>query len=98
MDRATCAYPSNRSIEAAHNVGNLVMFIDDDIRESALALARIEAYLVDTLGLLERQGMAGDDVRALASDDRVLDHVDMLGETLENLRRRMARLAASLRE
>ncbi|TPV96762.1 MAG: hypothetical protein B7733_03185 [Myxococcales bacterium FL481] len=74
------------------------MFIDDDLRESALALSRIEAYLVDTLGMLERERLAGHDMRSLAGDTAVLEHVDTLAETLENLRRRMARLAASLHE
>jgi Mg2+ and Co2+ transporter CorA len=33
----------------------------------------------------------------VANDERVLEHVDTMVETLESLRRRLARLAASLR-
>ncbi|RMG97578.1 MAG: hypothetical protein D6705_08455 [Deltaproteobacteria bacterium] len=75
----------------------LMLFIDDDLRETGLALARVEQYLVRTLGVLERPDVRRRDVHALAADQEVLDHLDVLNETLESLRRRMARLAARLK-
>lgn len=97
MDRATRAYPPTEALSRARDVENLLLFIDDDLRETALGLGNIERYLVATLGLLERDALAREEVHALASDTEVLDHVDAVVETLESLRRRLARLAGSLR-
>lgn len=97
MDRATRPYTRTSAIANAENVENLVLFIDDDLRETALSIQRIERYLVDTLSLLERDELTRADVSELVGDQRILDHVDQLNETLESLRRRMARLAANLR-
>jgi hypothetical protein len=97
MDRATRPYPKTDALTQADRVGNLLLFIDDDLRETALAMERIEAYLVATLGMLERDRLTRAQVHQLATDTTVLEHVDMLNETLESLRRRMARLAANLK-
>ena len=97
MDRATRPYPRNESISRTESVENLLLFIDDDLRETALAMERVEGFLLRTLDLLEHEELARRDVQALANDVTVLEHVDMLMETLESLRRRMARLASTLR-
>ncbi len=97
MDRATRAYPKNEALEGVRDLETLMLFIDDDLRETGLALARIEQYLVRTLGVLEQPQVTRREVHALAADQAVLDHLDMLNETLESLRRRMARLAARLK-
>jgi hypothetical protein len=97
MDRATRAYPRTDALAEADRVGNLLLFIDDDLRETALALERIERYLVATLSMLEREELSRGEVQRLATDMGVLDQVDMLNETLESLRRRMARLAGNLK-
>ncbi len=97
MDRATKSYPLTDSLSKARNVENLLLFIDDDLRETALALHNVEQFLLQTLGLLERPRLRREDVQSLAGDAEVLDHVDMLGETIETLRRRLSLLAASLR-
>ncbi len=97
MDRATRSYPVSESLSHARGVENLVLFIDDDLRETGLALGSVETYLVEILKLLESPRMSREEVHALAADTQVLDHVDMLTETLETLRRRLAKLAASLR-
>ena len=62
-----------------------------------MSIQRIEAYLVETLSLLEQEEVSRAQVSAHVGDQKILDHVDQLNETLESLRRRMARLAASLR-
>lgn len=97
MDRATRTYPESEPIRRARGVENLMLFIDDDLRETALALGNVENYLVGILRLLEAPRLAREEVHAVAADTQVLDHVDMLVETLETLRRRLAKLSASLR-
>ncbi len=97
MDRATRSYPESEALSRVRGVENLMLFIDDDLRETALALGNVENYLVGILGLLESPRLAREEVHALAADTQVLDHVDMLVETLETLRRRLAKLSASLR-
>jgi ubiquinone biosynthesis protein UbiJ len=97
MDRATRSYAKTSTLHEAENVENLVLFIDDDLRETAMSIQRIESYLVDTLSLLEQEEVSRAEVSAHVGDQKILDHVDQLNETLESLRRRMARLAASLR-
>lgn len=97
MDRATREYPKGEAFHRVNDIQNLMLFIDDDMRETALAMSRIENYLCDTLSLLEAPNVTREQVQELATDKSVLDHVDMLNETLESLRRRMARLAGRLR-
>ncbi|MEZ4379969.1 MAG: hypothetical protein R3A79_01385 [Nannocystaceae bacterium] len=97
FDRATRSYPQTEALSQVRNLENLVLFIDDDLRETALGLRHIEDYLIQALCLLERPRLSRNEVQAVATDGRVLEHVDTMVETLESLRRRLARLAASLR-
>ena len=97
MDRATREYTRSEGLKKTKDIENLLLFIDDDMRETALAMSRIENFLHDTLRLLEAPTLTRAEVHGLASDQEVLDHVDMLNETLESLRRRMARLASKLK-
>jgi len=97
MDRATRDYPPSEALTQVRGVENLLLFIDDDLRETALSMQKIEGYLVNALGLLESPKLSRDQVQTVASDTDVLDHVDQMVETLESLRRRLARLASSLR-
>jgi hypothetical protein len=98
MDRGTRSCPRGETLSGVDNVENLLLFVDDDLRETALALGKIESYLVDTLGLLELSEITREQVQALASHAGVLDDLDHLCATLESLRRRMAKLALSLRK
>lgn len=97
MDRATQPHAHNAALSGVDNVENLLMFVDDDLRETALAIHHIEHFLLRTLGLLESDDLRREHVHAVASDTSVLEHVDMLNETLESLRRRLARLSARMR-
>ena len=58
-------------------------------------MERIERYLVSTLEMLEADQLVGG-VQGLANDIDVLDQIDLLNESLESLRRRVARLAHML--
>ena len=97
MDRMLRPTQEADPLSRVRGVENLVLFIDDDLRETAMALGNVEGYLLEILKLLEAPRLAREEVHALAADTQVLDHVDMLVETLETLRRRLAKLSASLR-
>ncbi len=97
MDRATQPYEPNAALRGVNNIGNLMLFVDDDLRETALAMTRIEGYLTRTLAVLESEGLRRKDVQALAADVDVLDQLDQLNETLESLRGRLARLAGEMK-
>lgn len=97
MDRMMRPPQASDPLSLVRGVENLVLFIDDDLRETAMALGNVENYLMEILKLLEAPRLAREEVHALAADTQVLDHVDMLVETLETLRRRLAKLSASLR-
>jgi hypothetical protein len=93
MDRANSDYSPNPALANVRDVENLLLFIDDDLRETALAMERIEKYLLSTLGVLDGDTLDRGEIHSLATDMSVIDQVDLLNETLENLRRRMVRLA-----
>ncbi len=97
MDRATRPYPQNAALIGVENVENLLLFVDDDLRETALAINQIEKFLLRTLGLLETPNLRREDVQSVAGDTSVLDQLDMLNETVESLRRRLARLSARMK-
>lgn len=97
MDRATRPSPESDALSHVRGVQNLVLFIDDDLRETGMALGKVEGYLVEILRLIEQPRITREDVHALAGDTQVLEHVDTLVESLETLRGRLAKLAASLR-
>jgi hypothetical protein len=96
MDRASQPYAPNPALAQLEHVENLLLFIDDDLRESALSMERIERYLVATLDLLESDRLERAEVEVLAGNEDVLDQIDALNESLESLRRRVARLARLL--
>lgn len=93
MDRANSDYSPNPALAQVRDVENLLLFIDDDLRETALAMERIEKYLLSTLGVLDGESLDRGEIYSLATDKTVLEQVDMLNETLESLRQRMVRLA-----
>lgn len=97
LDRATRDYPKNAALDRVRDVETVMLFVDDDLRETTLAIGRIETYLVRTLQVLEQPDVSRRDVLTIASDTEVLDHLDQLNETVEALRRRLGRLAARMR-
>jgi hypothetical protein len=96
-DRGSLPQAAPAGLERARQVENLLLFIDDDMRETALAIRRIERFLLSTLDLLEAPEVTRGDAHKLATDTSVLDHVDALGETVESLRRRIAKLSSALK-
>lgn len=96
LDRGTQPTAIADTLHRVRDIENLLLFVDDDIRETALAMTRIEDYLTHTMRTLDDPGLRREHVLALAGDRRVLDHLDRLSETLESLRRRLAKLSASM--
>lgn len=97
MDRASSSAVPQAVLASVENIGNLMLFLDDDLREAALAITQLEQYLVRALGVLESSDLSRRDVQGVASDVDVLDQLDHLNETLESLRRRLAKLASQMR-
>ena len=81
-----------------YELSNLLLFVDDDLRETALAIGGIEGFLTAALELLEKEDLEAWELSALAGNADVLDRLDVLGETLASLRRRMGLIAATIKE
>jgi len=96
LDRANQDYEPNVALTRVDQIENLLLFIDDDLRETALAIDNIEGYLLQTLQMLESRDLDRPMIVQLANEPEVMGHVDALTETLENLRRRLSRLAGKL--
>jgi len=86
----------NRSLVVKHDLRNLLLFIDDDLRETATALGGIETFLVNAQELIEKEGVTPAELRGLAADLGVDGQLDYLGESLASLRRRMCQVADKL--
>ncbi len=85
------------ALRRVRDIENLILFVDDDLRQTALAMTRIEAFLSKTMRTLGEPDLRREQIAELARDLEVLDHLDQLGETLESLRRRLGKLAMDMR-
>lgn len=97
LDRPTREHAPTAALLGVVDLETMLLFVDDDLRETALALQNIESYLVRAHEVLTRESLRRADVLAVAADGQVLAHVDQLGETLESLRRRLAKLAGRMK-
>ena len=79
-----------------HELKNHVMLVEDDLRQTALALGAIEAYLTQSMELLEDEALTSEAMRVHAEDETILDRFDTLSENLDQLRRRMRSIAAAM--
>jgi hypothetical protein len=93
IDRAGTENPRLKRYE----LSNLMLLVDDDLRETALALGGIESFLARALALLEKADVGADELAALADDGLLSDRLDYLGETLGSLRLRVSQIAEHLR-
>jgi hypothetical protein len=87
---------ANRLLNAKHELRNLLLFIDDDLRETASAIGGIEQFLIAAQDLIEKENVTPDELRRLAADGGVEGQLDYLSETLQSLRRRMGQVADKL--
>jgi len=76
---------------------NLLLFLDDDVRESAKALVRVERYLGRALALLDDGEVAAAALEELAGEQAIFDDLHTLVDTLGSLRGRMGKVASTLR-
>ncbi len=85
------------ALAKVRDIENLLLFIDDDMRETALALVRIEQFLGGALETLDDPNVRREHILSLAGDQVVLEQIDQLTETLESLRRRLAKLSSNMK-
>lgn len=85
------------SIRLRHDLQNLVLFLGDDLRESALAVGGIEGFLLEAQRVLEKPDLGMDDLRGLLSDDTVVERIDLLSDALTSLRRSIGLVHGTLK-
>jgi len=85
------------SLRGRRELANLVLLVEDDLRQAALGLSSIEEFLARSLALLEGEPLDAAALASHAGDDEVAGQLDALSENLANLRRRMGMIAASLK-
>lgn len=75
------------AIAGRPELSNLVLFLGDDLRESALAVSGIESFLIAAQRLLERPDLTAEGLRQLVDDPEILARIDLLWDALTSLRR-----------
>jgi len=88
---------TNPSLTERYALQNQLLLIDDDLRETALALGALETFLSDALRLLEDERVTAQDLAHLAGEGDTLDRLDSLAETLTTLRRRLLSIASHIK-
>lgn len=83
-------------IRGRHDLENLILFLSDDLRECALAVGGIEAFLLRAQRVLEQPDLGRAELRAIVDDQRVLERFELLADALGSLRRSMAAIHDSL--
>jgi hypothetical protein len=103
-DRIADRETTNPVLSQRFELKNLLLFLDDDVRESAKALGRVEAYLGRTLALLDDGAVSPDKLDALADkldgladEQAIFDDLHTLVDTLGSLRARLGKVASTLR-
>jgi hypothetical protein len=96
-DRLPERETKNPALATKVELRNLLLFLDDDVRESGKALVRVEKYLGRALALLDAAEVSADDLHALAHEQAIFDDLHTLVDTLASLRARMGKVASSLR-
>ena len=89
---------TNPALAQKTELKNLLLFLDDDVRESSKALARVEGYLGRSLALLDAAEVSADQLDALADEQAIFDDLHTLVDTLGSLRARMGKVASTLRQ
>jgi hypothetical protein len=94
-DRLAAGEPDSELYgQVSSELDNLLMFVADDLRESTLSLAGIEAHLVAVHRLLGEGALEPGEVDAAVGVD--LDgRLDALADSLQSLQRRLQRLRAA---
>jgi hypothetical protein len=88
---------ANPRIKERYELQNLILLVDDDLRETALALSSVESFLGAACDLIEREELQANELARLAGDGEVLDRLDTLSETVTSLRRKLLAIASYMR-
>src|SRR4051812_12632395 len=97
-DRLPDRETTNPALSQRFELKNLLLFLDDDVRESSKALQRVEGFLARALALLDAETVAVEELEALASQQATFDDLHTLVDTLGSLRTRMGKVASTLRQ
>ncbi len=97
-DRIANRETTNPALSQRFELRNLLLFLDDDGRESAKALSRVEGYLGRALSLLDDDEVTAEQLDALADEQAIFDDLHTLVDTLGSLRARMGKVASTLRQ
>ena len=87
----------NPALAERHELANLLLLVDDDLRETARALGSVDAFLAQAADLLDREGVQAEDLASLATDSDVIDRLDDLQENVAGLRRKLLAIASQMR-
>jgi len=85
------------AIRGRYELRNLILFLADDLRESALAVGGIEAFLLRAQRVIENPALTADQLREIADDRQVVEKFELLSDALASLRRSMAMIHDSLK-
>ena len=96
-DRLVEHETQNTRLESSGQLTNLLLLIDDDLRETAVAMTGIDGFLAEALRLLGSEEVHPQELLKLCTDDQVMERIDTLAETLATLRRRFGALATSIK-
>jgi hypothetical protein len=97
-DRLPDRETTNPLLSQRFELKNLLLFLDDDVRESAKAMVRVERYLGKALALLDAEQVDAAQLDALAGEQAIFDDLHTLVDTLGSLRARMGKVASTLRQ
>jgi hypothetical protein len=96
-DRMPERETTNPSLSQRFELKNLLLFLDDDVRESSKALVRVERYLGRALALLDDGEVTAEQLDALSDEQAIFDDLHALVDTLGSLRAHMGKVASTLR-
>jgi len=77
-------------------LSNLLYFVGDDLRESAMAVGGIESFLVKVEALLADPKMTAEAIAGLGRYADIAQRVDDLGDVLDSLCRSLFRLQEAI--
>jgi hypothetical protein len=95
-DRLPDRETTNPALSSRVELRNLLIFLDDDVRESSKALGRVGKYLERALALLDAKEVKSESLASLADEQAIFDDLHTLVDTLGSLRARMNKVAAQL--
>lgn len=96
-DRLPERETTNPKLAGKSELKNLLLFLDDDVRESGKALVRVEKFLARALALLDAEAVSAEELDALSHEQQIFDDLHTLVDTLGSLRKRMGKVASSLK-